>query len=283
VFNVTSPYCVFTGALIIYGLLAAAFWTLWFPHIPDFFYHIKDFFFSCSIAGQLYLTVALGMSRVKVNKYMYWMWIISFGTPAIAVIIGLAGNGFGYNFEAGFGICFFTPYDGNWWFMGILTFPSLIIAFICVVLMSVTVYNVVDVLAGKEIETNDDSSDASDSTKEKKSADKKVRKNWKKMLSYNQRSLLFIFIFCFCNSLANGFLVDIMLVLYDDVEVELTKYFQCILGTTIPSGLSQKDFEAYPITQCGTVDEKALIWGKMYYMTFWVEVFVFIQCLFLNS
>jgi len=217
------------------------------------------------------MTIGLGMPRHKMDENLKYLWIFSLGFPFIGLIIGNANGSYGYSWEMPFGICYMNSLDENLWFVLLLPIPSLVLSFLSIIFMCLTVRAVFKVLVGTELVVEGRKSQ--DKSMKLDTEGNKIKKNWKKMLSYNQRSLMFIFIFCFCNSLANGFIINSLKVKYDDLKDDVIAYVACLLLEDIPSGLTtESEISAYPMTQCGQPDDAVDIWPRYYYASFWTAV-----------
>jgi len=205
------------------------------------------------------------MKKKDVQKVLKYMWGGCFLLPLLAVIVGNWENGIGVNHQFSFGVPFFTPKDENWWPLGAYAFPTIILLTISSILMLTTVYFVVQVLlkqkANKEQEMEEEANEI------------RMRRKWKRMLWYNQRSLLFVVVVCIGGLAVSSLLLDLYFFRYNIVEKDLTDYFQCLLTTSIQSGMERSEMETFPQEVCGSVDEEGFTdWPRFYYPIWYIEV-----------
>jgi len=222
-------------------------------------------YFDCSISLHLYLSIASGMKKKDVQDVLKYMWGGCFLLPLLAVIVGNWENGIGVNHQLPYGVPFFTTKDENWWLLGVYAIPTMILLTISSILMITTVYFVVQVLlkqkANKEQDLKEDANEI------------RMRRKWKRMLWYNQRSLLFVVVVCIGGLAASSILFEGYHVLYDKAIQDLKDYFECLLTTPIQSGMERSEMETFPQEVCGNVDEEEFIeWSRFYYSIWYGEV-----------
>ena len=263
VFRVQDGLCTFTGACIYFGLMAAAFWTF-------------------SICFQLFMTVVRGVNRVEFKKYLIYLWVGSLGLPLIMTIIVGALDKFAYSISVPYGVCFIGNDESldaqrySW------LVPSLVIAGFCFLMMIAIVYKVANTLftqskktegseTGSESITNKSESEQQEELEKKQEA-RRVKKAWKKMLWYNQKSLSFVLVFCLLNTIASGVLLRLYDVGYDEAVEDIEGYFACLLGEAADATLSDDEILTVPGERCGSIDAALSIWPKFYYAVLWVQL-----------
>ena len=226
----------------------------------------------------MYLTIVSGLKKSEVRQMIKYLWIFSFSLPFILFVIGVSVRAYGQTFPLTIGICLFNAKDDREWYLWIYTYPSLIVNCLAVVVMCYTVYTVTQILLGKHhsmmrTTSSPPKSESTTSDLDIKEKEKdEVKKKWKKMIWYNQRSLLFIVLFCLMNILGLSFIVEIVGDTEGDLEREVTDFLSCLLTVTVPSTESG---EKYPVEVCGEPDDYMTHWPKMYYIVYWIEVFFF--------
>jgi len=100
-----------------------------------------------------------------------------------------------------------------------------------------------------------------------------MRRKWKRMLWYNQRSLLFVVVICVGGLALSSLLLDLFLVGYGNRLNNLKDYFQCLLTTPIQSGMDRSEMETFPQELCGIVDEEGFTdWSRFYYSVWYIQV-----------
>jgi len=205
------------------------------------------------------------MKKKDVQNVLKYMWGGCFLLPLLGVVVGNWENGIGVNHQFPVAVPSFTPKDENWWLLGIYAIPTTILLTISGILMLTTVYIVVQVLlkqkANKEQEMKEDANEI------------RMRRKWKKMLWYNQRSLLFVVVVCIGGLALSSLLFDVYIVLYDGAIQGLIEYFECLLTTPIQSGMERSEMETFPQEVCGNVDEEGFTdWPRFYYSIWYFEV-----------
>jgi len=123
----------------------------------------------------------------------------------------------------------------------------------------------------KNSKGNGDLATTADAEKNQVSEDEKVKRNWKRMLEYNQKSLMFILLICMGNLVLVSIVIHLYKVSYDENIGKIQDYFGCLLGATPSVFLSSEEKRMYGQGECGEVDEAVDIWDQFYYVILWQE------------
>ena len=249
VFDETGNLAIFFATLAVFGFLSSACWTL-------------------CIAIRLYLNVLSDMKKGEIDKYMKPMWIFSICIPSTLCAIGIY-RGFGISHKFTFGIPCFIQADGNWWAMGLFVIPMLILNISSCLIMVYTIYRVSSVLLGKEDMKDDENT---------KKSNKTIKKRWKKMLWFNQRSLLFVLFICVNNIAAASFFTKVYVTDADEQTANFYAYFTCLFSIQQPLSSSRDIMDSYPMSQCGSVDSAFTNWSGLWYsiLIYQVKIFRFL-------
>jgi len=263
---INDGFCAFGGGLLYWTAILSTFWI-------------------CSISLHVFLSVFVGVSKSSLEFYLKIMWIVNLSVPTIATIIMAAFDLFGnlVIFSAPF--CFFKVVDSgdddN--ITNYFSIPFLIMYIIGSLFMLITMFKVYQYYQEAYLKAQQEVSDREQSVAtegeyseyddEEVESDVRSKKAWKKMLQYNQRSILFVFFICILGIVAASsqyFLSTKTKEVKDNSEVYLT----CILTTasTLPAGLSKDDVKTYPLSVCGEPDQTFDYWGLHSYTTYWLLV-----------
>ena len=91
------------------------------------------------------------------------------------------------------------------------------------------------------------------------------------MLSFNQRSLLFVIFICIGSIVAGSFNTDVYVTSLDELESALRDYFICLLEVKNPGSLAREEMATYPKSVCGTANHNFSKWNSLYYSIYWAE------------
>ena len=265
-FHVKTPFVLLTAFVLNLGFMSASYWTL-------------------CISIQLYLMVARGVTQVEMKKYLQWMWGMSLVMPCTFGVVGLAEGYFGTTYEFPFGIPWMNSdlSDPSMSITALFTYPIIALSTLALFFMALSVRSVMRVLSAmedKKIEretmtvTTLQREDLS--TSEEKDAvesdDEKVKRNWKRMLEYNQKSLMFILLICIGNIAASAIITQLYSVKYSESINDVEDYFACLLGQFVAPSLTYEQKRMYGWQQCGPIDEAVDLWDQFYYGVLWQEL-----------
>ena len=263
VFRVQDDFCTFTGMSLYFAFMAANSWT-------------------CGICLQLYLTVVVGVSKVKMRKIVKAIWFTCLIFPLLSIVVLYFFDAFGASISIPFGICFVINKSVNEYRQRFgWIYPSLATSGIAFFLMSAIIYKVARTVlhkdtpeALKELDPKRASEEEIRNSRlrfQQEQEQRRMKNAWKKMLWLNQKTLSFIFVFVICNSIAYIVLIKMYEVDYDEASETTADYVNCLLLqgllTTTPY-----DARHAPKEFCGEPDEDIQIWSQFYYALLWLQL-----------
>ena len=244
VFNTFSPLSKFVASVVLFGYLSASCWTL-------------------CIVIFLYLNVISGWKKKDIDKALKPMWAFSLGLPLIAVAIGNY-RGFGYSKSFQTGFPFFAQQDESWWMLALLPIPIISMFSLGFLIMIYVIYRVSAILLGKE---------DLQLSEEEKTTNKTIKNQWRKMLNYNQRSILFVLLIGLGGIAGMASIVEVATAKRDETQKALEDFLTCILSVVKPYSLPREDMDSYPTEVCGSVYDSFDSWGKLYLAAISTELF----------
>ena len=236
VFNTFSPLSKFAASVLTFGHASASCWTL-------------------CIAIKLYLNVVSGWKKRDIEKTLKPMWVFSISLPLIIVAIGNY-RGFGYSETFQYGFPFFTLQGDRWYITGLFIIPVFIMSTLGTLIMGYVIYRVSSILLGKE---------DMNLTQEKKDNDKTIKKRWKKMLKFNQRSLLFVLLVGIGGMVAMIQTFDLLIIKFESIKDDFEDYIACLLTVSKPLSVTREDMAEYPTEVCGEAMNAFHYWDRLYF------------------